>query len=373
MAGAVAGAGYEALKSLFNSGGVGANAVKSVLDKDPSKFKGDKGEDGAKGGTGEKGANGSDGPTGDAGEPGEGDTGPRGDAGVTGPQGAFGTSTFTWAKAITFPDDGDWAGTPNPRLNTSNPTFVNGNTVLMHPSLGDAARSLELFNSSPGFVVQAALPDLTLTEAAHAGFLTIGTDNVGCRCEKASASGYHLFSLWYTTPAGAQVTTSQIFVPYTPGQMLQIVVTPQFTAWTVGGVLMSKVAGSLCYQGSQRLWIAFQNKGSVVAAGLTPPPELAIIYVSTQLSSVCIYTAGAGSDGQAGSTGPTGQALGSTGATGPPGLTGYSGSMGPTGPTGPGLTYPLVTPVFTGEVSSSGVSTSETARETASTETRKST
>ena len=140
-------------------------------------------------------------------------------------------------------------------------------------------------------------------------------------------------SLWYTLASGAQQTTSQIFVPYTPGHILQIVANPQTVTWAVGGAQMFQVARSLCKQGTQRLYLAYQTKGSPLTVGVTE--DLQLIWASARVSSVCIYTAG-------GTPGGTG----ATGATGPTGPTG----AGPTGPTGPPIEilYPLVNPSFTG-------------------------
>ena len=111
----------------------------------------------------------------------------------------------------------------------------------------------------------------------------------------------------------------------------------------MGGTRIAQIPTADCWQATQSLYIAFFTS----EFGNFAPVEV---------SSVGIYFAGAGVTGPAGvgSTGPTG--VGGTGATGSAGSTGSTGVAGVsyTGPTGPGLTYPLVTPVFTGSVSSYG-------------------
>ena len=102
IAGAAAGAGFEALKNLFKPGEAAAGAlgevVKKAFEAEPGKYKGEKGD---KGDAGEKGSTGLRGEEGDTGP--EGPRGDTGDDGQPGLRGYYGASTFTWAKATPVP------------------------------------------------------------------------------------------------------------------------------------------------------------------------------------------------------------------------------------------------------------------------------
>jgi hypothetical protein len=273
----VVGAGLAALALLFQSGGAGAAAVaastKDVLTTNKGDYKGDTGPQGGGGGRGDQGERGH---TGDRGTPGR--DGDDGEDGAAGPTGAYGQSTFTWAKATHFLDNYDG------REFTSNPTFVSGSVVRLEPWRGDAARSLEVFSLSQGFVFQAALPDMS--GAQDTLYMSVGTDDFGVECQRPFTSTSNGLYIFYTDTAGVR---QRVDVPrsYTPGSIFQLVVTPSLITWFLGGTQIAQIAAADCWRATQSLYIAF----------FTSEPGN---FAPVEATSVGIYFAGAGVTGPAG-------------------------------------------------------------------------